>query len=136
MAGSMFESGSTPALLAVVLLVAMGIAHSYLGERYILIRLFKRDDLPKLFGGAAFTTGTLRFAWHLTTIAWWGLACLAYLAAGQTLDAAQTLRIIAVLALVSGIFPIVFTRGRHLSWIIFFAVAALLFASSAGAVPQ
>ena len=132
----MFESVSRPAILAAVILIVMGVAHSYLGERYILIRLFKRDDLPKLFGGAAFTTGTLRFAWHLTTIAWWGLACLVYLAAGQTLDAAKTLRIIAVLALVSGIFPIVFTRARHLSWIVFFAIAALLFASSAVAANQ
>lgn len=52
--------------LAALLVLATGIAHSYLGERYILIRLFRRSDLPKLFGGTAFTVGTLRFAWHLT----------------------------------------------------------------------
>ena len=51
----------------------IGVAHSVLGERYILIRLFRRNNLPKLFGGPEFTILTLRFAWHITTIAWWGL---------------------------------------------------------------
>lgn len=54
---------------AAIAIYVTGIAHSYLGERYILTRLFRRDDLPRLFGGTAFTTATLRFAWHLTTIA-------------------------------------------------------------------
>lgn len=35
--------------IAAFLTVAIGIAHSYLGEHYILIRLFRRDNLPKLF---------------------------------------------------------------------------------------
>lgn len=120
-------------LLAAILLFATGVAHSYLGERYILIRLFRRDHLPKLFGGTAFTTGTLRFVWHLTTVAWWGLAYLAVLAAQQTIDGRQLLLVIAVVAFVSGLFPLVLTRGKHLSWIVFFAVAALLFASSVNA---
>jgi hypothetical protein len=45
------------------LIVAVAIAHSYLGERYILIRVFRHADLPKLFGNAEFTCRTLRFAW-------------------------------------------------------------------------
>jgi hypothetical protein len=113
-------------LTAVVLLFATGVAHSYLGERYILIRLFRRDDLPKLFGGTSFTTGTLRFAWHLTTIAWWGLGYITYMAGNQSLDAAHALRAVAGVAFISGVFPLVFTRGRHLSWIAFFAVGGLL----------
>jgi hypothetical protein len=62
--------------IAAVLMFVTGIAHSYLGERYILIRLFKRDGLPKILGSAAFTSGTLRFVWHLTTVAWRGGAWL------------------------------------------------------------
>ena len=34
---------NTALLIAAGLLVALGIAHSYLGERYILIRLFRRN---------------------------------------------------------------------------------------------
>lgn len=48
--------------LAAFLAAALGLAHSLLGERYILIRLFRRENLPKLFGSTAFTQRTLRFA--------------------------------------------------------------------------
>lgn len=69
--------------IAALLFLLTGAAHSYLGERYILIRLFKRDNLPKLFGGTEFTTGTLRFAWHLLTLVWWGIAVVVLLASGK-----------------------------------------------------
>ncbi|MES3025833.1 MAG: hypothetical protein V4857_30000 [Pseudomonadota bacterium] len=118
--------------LAAALMFATGLAHSYLGERYILIRLFKRDKLPVVLGSTAFTTGTLRFAWHLTTVAWWGLACLILLAAQNALGPAQVLRVIGVIALVSGLFPLYFTRGKHLSWIAFFVLGALLLLAARG----
>ena len=79
---------------AAALIFLTGVAHSYLGERYMLVRLFKRDHLPKLFGGTEFTTGTPRFAWHLTTVAWWGLAYL-----------------IVLVAFVSGALPLYFGAG-------------------------
>lgn len=115
--------------IAATLLLVVGIAHSYLGERYILVRLFRRDNLPKLLGGTAFTTGTLRFAWHLTTIAWWGFAYMLVAIAGPGLSAVHALKTIAVVAAVSGCLPVVFTRGRHLSWMVFFVVAALVLLS-------
>lgn len=111
---------------AAVLIALVGLAHSYLGERYLLMRLFKRTDLPALFGGTTFTTGTLRFAWHLTTVAWWALAALLFDAGQGTMSTPRTLLVIAVTAFVSGLFPLVFTRGRHLSWIAFFAIAILV----------
>jgi len=46
--------------LAALLAFVVGLAHSLLGERYILRRLIRRDDLPKLFGETAFTARTLR----------------------------------------------------------------------------
>ncbi|HVL01270.1 MAG TPA: hypothetical protein VM553_15740 [Dongiaceae bacterium] len=54
--------------LAAVLAIALGLAHSFLGERYILIRLFRRGNFPTLLGGTDFTEHTLRFAWHITTM--------------------------------------------------------------------
>lgn len=65
---------SPAAVVGAALALGVGAAHSYLGERYILIRLFRRPDLPHLFGSDLFTRRTLRFAWHLTTLAWWGFA--------------------------------------------------------------
>lgn len=66
---------------AIVMIVALGAAHSVLGERYILMRLFRRADLPHLFGSDDFTKRTLRFAWHLTTVAWSGMAAVVWYAA-------------------------------------------------------
>lgn len=72
--------------IAAFLAFAVGLVHSVLGERYILMRLFRRDDLPKLFGGTAFTIRTLRFAWHITTVAWWGFAMVLGLMAFRSLS--------------------------------------------------
>ncbi|MGB5472109.1 MAG: hypothetical protein WBQ78_01365 [Gammaproteobacteria bacterium] len=119
-------------IAAATLLFLTGVAHSYLGERYILMRLFRLDNLPQLFGGTSFTTGTLRFVWHLTTVAWWGLGYIAIAAGSQSLGPAHALRAVAAVAFVSGVFPLVFTRGRHLSWIVFFVVAALLMLVASG----
>lgn len=111
-----------------VLAFGVGLAHSVLGERYILMRLMRRD-LPKLFGRDAFTKRTLRFAWHLTTIAWWGFAAQMAWAAGalgrgtgQDPDAAL-LQPIAWTFLVSAIVAAAASRGRHLAWIVFAAIA-------------
>ncbi|MEQ1517185.1 MAG: hypothetical protein ABL931_11930 [Usitatibacteraceae bacterium] len=113
-------------LLATALLLTTGVAHSYLGERYILIRLFQRENLPKLFGSTAFTIGTLRFVWHLTTVAWCGLAYLTFIAGYGGISREQVLLVVGVVALVSAAFPLYFTRGKHLSWIVFLAVGALV----------
>ena len=81
-------------LLAAGLAVALGIAHSFLGEKYILIRLFRRSDLPQLFGGTEFTIRTLRFAWHLTSVAWWGAAALLFLLARGPLSSSAVAQIL------------------------------------------
>ena len=120
-------------ITAALLLFLTGVAHSYLGERYILIRLFKRDNLPRLFGGTDFTTGTLRFVWHLLTIAWWGVAALVFQASAQPLESGTVLEVFSVVAFFSGVLAFFFTRGRHLSWIVFFTVAALLWCAAPGA---
>ena len=117
-------------LVAAVLIFLTGCAHSYLGERYILIRLFKRGGLPRLFGGTEFTEGTLRFAWHITTVAWWAIALLLLLAHRGSLSTTSVLHVIAGTAMASAALPIFFTRGKHLSWVVFLLVGALVYFSS------
>ena len=112
--------------VAAILIFLTGLAHSVLGERYILIRLFRRDNLPQLLGGTAFTTQTLRFAWHITTVAWWGFALLLWQAASGTLTIRGMLEVLGYTSLLSGLLPLVLTRGRHLSWLVFFAVGAIV----------
>jgi hypothetical protein len=115
-------------LAAAGLIAALGAAHSYLGERYILIRLFRRPDLPSIFGSDLFTRRTLRFAWHLTTIVWWAVAAILVVMAGEpeTRLSSQIAGIIAATALISAVVTAAFSRGRHLAWVVFLAVALLV----------
>ncbi len=108
-------------LIAALLTVVVGLAHSYLGERYILLRLFRRDDLPHLFGSDVFTKRTLRFAWHVTTIAWWGMAALFHVLGGG--DPAAGLRVLSVTFLITAVVIAFASRGRHLAWPVFIMIA-------------
>ena len=109
-------------LLAAVLALALGIAHSFLGEKYILIRLFRRDDLPKLFGSTEFTVRTLRFAWHLTSIAWCAAAALLFLLARGPASSATVSGVLAAMFLASGGVTLIASRGRHLAWPVFLII--------------
>lgn len=117
---------------AAALLLLVSLAHSWLGERYILQRLFRRDDLPKLFGGTDFTRLTLRFAWHLTSVAWLGFAALLLHLAQPPISASAIGTIVAVVFAVHGLGALVGSRGRHLSWIPFLAVAVLVLVATRG----
>ena len=112
-------------LVAATLLAVTAAAHSVLGERYILVRLFRRDDLPRLFGSDAFTKRTLRFAWHLTTIAWLGLAAILAALAQSRGGAGSVLQIVALTCFVTAAVIAVTSRGKHLAWPLFLAVALL-----------
>jgi len=112
-------------MIGTILLLIIGIIHSYLGEKYLLIRLFRREDLPKLLGSDWFTKRVLRFAWHLTTLAWWGFAAILYVLSAPSVDIrSEILLIVTVVFALSGIVSLLFTRGKHLSWLIFFTIAA------------
>lgn len=111
--------------IAAFLLISVGVAHSYLGERYILIRLFRREDLPKLFGGTQFTTRTLRFAWHITTIAWWGFAAiLLHLAQGSISREFVTFAIGSTF-ITTGLVTLTASRGKHLAWPVFIVIGII-----------
>ena len=113
-------------MIAAGLMVLLAAAHSYLGERYLLIRLFRRTDLPKLFGGTEFTRRTLRFAWHVTSVFALGFAALLAGLASPGGDLARmALAVTSATSLACGMVALVGSRGRHPSWIVFFAVAAL-----------
>lgn len=110
---------------AAVLLTAIGLAHSYLGERYILVRLFRRGDIPKLFGGTDFTVRTLRFAWHITTIAWLGFAALLIALANPPITESIVALIVAVSLLATAVAIWVGSRGKHLAWLIFLVAGGI-----------
>lgn len=115
-------------LAASILIVFVAAAHSFLGERYILQRLF-RQPLPPLFGGDDFTKQTLRFAWHITSVLGLGFATLLILIHVGQLSSNAVLYAIGSTFAVVALFPMVATRGKHVSWIAFLVIAGLCFAS-------
>ncbi len=112
-------------VLAAVLAVSVGVAHSVLGERYILIRLFRRPDLPRLFGGTEFTVRTLRFAWHLTTVAWFGFAAFFWSMAQSWVPSTGIAPILSFVFLASAAITGFVSHGRHLAWPVFLAIGII-----------
>lgn len=96
-------------LLAAGALVFLSIAHSALGESSILRPLFAAEWTMERTPRWA-TQLILRFAWHLTSIAWLALALI-------VLDVA-VLPTVGVMMLVSAAIIFVMLRG-HLAWPIF-----------------
>jgi len=113
-------------LAASLILVFCGLIHSYLGERLILTRLFKRDNLPHLYGSDEFTKGTLRFAWHITSFAWFGFAAIISF---QKMHSNLFLYTVSVVFLASAIFSAYFTKCKHFSWVLFSTISLLTFLS-------
>ena len=110
----------------------LALAHSWLGEKFILIRLLRRPDLPHLFGSDLFTRRTLRFAWHLTSIAWAGFGALLAAAAPGALERPVALRGVAVTFAARALLTLAGPRGRHLAWVVFSAIAVLAWLGAGG----
>jgi hypothetical protein len=125
---------SFAAAVAAASLVALAGLHSWLGERLILRPLFAAEAWPRLPLGRPFSQATLRFAWHLTSVAWLGLAALLVGAEGPRVPA-----VVAAVLLASGCVTLAGARGRHFAWALFFtgAIAAARQAGllGAGALP-
>lgn len=121
---------------AAALIIFIGLAHSYLGEKYLLMRLFRRKDLPVILGSETATKQTLRFAWHITSIAWWGIAGLLIamqMSPGSAYQAALWMCVIVFG--ISAFIPIA-NGGSHKSWIIFGAIAVICaYAAMIGSAP-
>ncbi len=109
-------------IFAAATLILTAVLHSILGERFILQPLFRRRDLPRLFDDQQFVPQTLRFVWHLFSIAFVGLAAILIT---STADAptTNTSQIVAATAAASSVVVAAISRGRHLSWVAFAAVA-------------
>lgn len=117
---------------ASALLISVAIAHSYLGERYILRRLFRRTEIPKLFGGTEFTVRTLRFAWHITSIAWFGFAALFILLAMSPEPSRAMSGVLAGTLIATCLAIFVGSRGKHLAWIVFLVTGGIAFYAAVG----
>lgn len=110
--------------IAALIMLITGVVHSYLGEKYILIRLFHRNNIPELLGSDEFTKNTLRFAWHITSVTWLGLAAIMHFEAAPS---SLFLYVVAAIAFTSAAMAAFFTKGKHLSWVAFLCIGTLTF---------
>lgn len=119
-------------ITSAVLIIITGTIHSVLGEKLILIPVFKMP-LPPLLKSEIFMKRVLRMAWHMTTLAWWGIGYIFWRLAQQPLDATGILftKTILIVCLISGLFSLVWARGRHFSWMVFLLVSYLLWKAMA-----
>ena len=107
---------------AALLTFLVGLAHSYLGERFLIMRLLRREDLPELRGSDWFTRRLLRFAWHSTSVAWWGFGLqLALMALGEASVRTLALALGGTFVLTAAII-LATSHGRHLAWPVFLFV--------------
>lgn len=112
-----------PLYMAALLLVGVGVVHSVIGERYILRRLERLEKLPRLiFGGRELMTQLLRFTWHISTVAWFGIAGILILMAHDALSNKNAGVVIAGTFMVSAVASAVPARARHYSWMTFLTV--------------
>lgn len=115
-------------MLAVGSLTILAVTHSVLGERLLIGPLVASQAFPKLPLPTRFAQRTLRFAWHLTSLSWLGLAWALMVEVGVRWPVA------AVLAS-SGVIAHLFSKGHHFAWAVFLA-GALGAASSARAATE
>lgn len=116
-------------------LLALAGLHSWLGERLLVGPLLAVEPWPAVPIGRTLGRRTLRFAWHLTSLAWLGFATLVL----QAGDAPAVAATVAGVLLGSGLVTLAAARGRHPAWVLFFtggiAAAAQLEALGAAALP-
>jgi hypothetical protein len=116
-------------LVAALLLGFIGVLHSYLGERHVLGRLLALPNLPELRGSRVYMESILRWAWHLTSVAWWGSSVLILFLWGRQ-EQAVLGAVLAGTFAVHGVIILAKVGPRHPAWPLFFLAAASLWFGS------
>jgi hypothetical protein len=112
--------------VASLILVGLALAHSWLGERRLIGPLLA-DANGGMLTRSRFARQVLRFAWHLTSVAFVGLAAPLAVYAFHDVDGAArlSLRLAAVCFVAMGALILWSSRGRHLAWPLFMGAGAL-----------
>src|SRR4051812_25779470 len=110
--------------IAALLAFLLAVTHSWLGEVRILQPIFAVEDLPKLRGSRRAMQRIVRFAWHLTSLFFVGMAAILFYFSRAMKDV-TVLEIISITYLISAVITISVSRGRHYAWVIFLAIGLL-----------
>jgi hypothetical protein len=112
-------------LFAGTVAIALGLAHSYMGERQILISLLRRSELtPHALRRRHLHS--LRGAWHFFTIMVWTAAGLLFALATADLEGGTQIavRVVAGYFAAFAVVVLVLSRGRHFAWLLGSVIAA------------
>ena len=119
---------SYPFLIAAAIFVFGAVVHSVVGEKLLIVPLLK-GDVPPFLGSVKLARRTLRMAWHLTTVVWFGIAALLVVLANPAVDLRSTVPAVLVgVCVAMTALSLVVTRGTHLlSWVGPLLAAGLIF---------
>lgn len=112
-------------LTAAIMLSMLGIAHSILGEKLLLIPLSNEKSVV-LFRRRPYAVPVMRFAWHITSIAWWGMALIIIDFAKVENPLLFSVHALAATFALTGIIILAFSKGRHAAWFFFLMIAGCL----------
>lgn len=112
-------------VLAALVTTIVAITHSWLGEVRLIGPLLSPEHRIGVLAHR-YARLILRFAWHITSLAWICIAGILLTLSSVPLDRTgrMILACIAVTFLISGLISLIISRGRHLGWPLLLAVAA------------
>lgn len=113
--------------IVAVVLFMLGIAHSAFGEKLLLIPIAKEKSVD-LFKQKPYMINVMRFAWHITSIAWWGMALIIFDFAKVENPLIFSVHALAGTFTLTGIIILAFSKGLHPAWFFFLAIAGCLWA--------
>jgi len=111
---------------AAALTVGVSLIHSWLGERRLIGPLLASEPRPTALRGN-FLRNVLRYAWHLTSLAWIGMAGVMIALAHEPLSGPGRLAaaLVGATFLIHAAVAVGISRGRHLAWPVFLAIGLL-----------
>lgn len=117
---------SSTLLAAAALTVMVSLVHSWLGERRLIGPLLAAEPRPPVLR-SRFLRNVLRYAWHITSLAWIGMAGMMVALAQAPLDRPGRLSaaVVGATFLIHSGLVLGMSRGRHLAWPVFLAIGLL-----------
>ena len=126
-----------PILIAGLLCLLLGVAHSLFGEVLIFHEKRKKGEIVPSKGGEGLKEKHLRIiwaTWHLASFFGWAfgviLVKIAFFEEGAQLGNLFMIQAISISTLTSGLLVFFATKGRHPGWIVLLIISTLLFFSN------
>lgn len=113
--------------IVAILLILLSAFHSILGERLILQPITEANTVPKIWGSRQATFRTIQATWHLVSVLWLGIA--AYVLTMQFYPQYIAKSFLIIFGIIFGaltIVPLVWSSGKHKSWVVFGLICILL----------